>query len=129
MDVYNGGNTSGLAGQLSQALTAAGYKAGKVANVPAQSSTEVLYGTGAAANAAKIARYFTGVTANASAAVAAGHVEVLLGTDATSVPASITTSSPASSASSPPASPKPSPSQDGVVTVKPNAPYGIPCVN
>jgi len=131
VDIYNGGNTSGLAGQLSRALTAAGYKAGKVATVPAQSSTEVLYGTGAAANAAKIAGYFTGVTANASDTVAAGHVEVLLGTDATSVPASIAAaaSSPASSPSSSPASPKPSPSQSGVVTVKPNAPYGIPCVN
>ena len=131
VDVYNGGNKSGLAGQLSRALTAAGYKAGKVATVPAQSSTEVLYGTGAAANAAKIAGYFTGVTANASDTVAAGHVEVLLGTDATSVPASIAAaaSSPASSPSSSPASPKPSPSQSGVVTVKPNAPYGIPCVN
>jgi LCP family protein required for cell wall assembly len=131
VDIYNAGNTPGLAGQLSRALTAVGYKAGKVANVPSQSSTEVLYGTGAAANAAKIAGYFTGVTANASAMIAAGHVEVLLGTDATAVPASIaaTSSSLASSTSSSPASPKPSPSQSGVVTVKPNAPYGIPCVN
>src|SRR6516225_4445969 len=131
VDVYNGGNTSGLARQLSRALTAAGYKAGKVAAAPIQSSTEVLYGTGAAANAAKIARYFTGVTANASDTVAAGHVEVLLGTDATSVPASIAAaaSSPASSSSSSPVRPKPSPSQSGVVTVQPNAPYGIPCVN
>ena len=131
VDVYNGGNASGLAGQLSRALTAAGYKAGKVAAAPIQSSTEVLYGTGAAANAAKIAGYFTGVTANASDTVAAGHVEVLLGTDATSVPASIAAaaSSPASSSSSSPVRPKPSPSQSGVVTVQPNAPYGIPCVN
>jgi LCP family protein required for cell wall assembly len=131
VDVYNGGNTSGLAGQLSRALTAAGYKAGKVAKVPVQSSTEVLYGTGAAANAAKIAQYFAGVTANASDTVAAGHVVVLLGADATSVPASLAAaaSSPASSPSSSPASPKPSASQSGVVAVKPNAPYGIPCVN
>ena len=131
VDVYNGGNTSGLARQLSRALTAAGYKAGKVAAAPIQSSTEVLYGTGAAANAAKIARYFTGVTANASDTVAAGHVEVLLGTGVTSVPASIAAaaSSPASSSSSSPVRPKPSPSQSGIVTVKPNAPYGIPCVN
>jgi LCP family protein required for cell wall assembly len=129
VDVYNGGNTSGLAGQLSRALTAAGYKAGKVATAPVQSSTEVLYGTGAAANAAKIARYFTGVTANASDTVAAGHVEVVLGTDATAVPASIAAaaSSPARSSSS--ASPKPSPSESGVVAVQANAPYGIPCVN
>ena len=129
VDVYNGGNASGLAGQLSRALTAAGYKAGKVANIPAQPSTEVLYGTGAAANAAKIAGYFTGVTANASDTVAAGHVEVLLGTGVTSVPASIAAAASSRASSSSSARPKPSPSQSGVVAVQPNAPYGIPCVN
>ena len=56
VDVYNGGNTPGLAGQLSQALTSAGFKAGQVGNIPAQQSTQVLYGTGAEASAAKIAR-------------------------------------------------------------------------
>jgi LCP family protein required for cell wall assembly len=139
VDVYNGGYTSGLAGQLSQALTAAGYKAGKVANVPAQSSTEVLYGTGAAASAQKIAGYFTGVTASPSSTVAAGHVEVLLGRDVTSVPAGISSSS-TSAASTAASSPTPSPSStalnsaqsnganEGAVTVGANAPYGIPCV-
>src|SRR6201996_9692550 len=47
VDVYNGGNTPGLAGQLSQALTSAGFKAGQVGNIPARQSTQVLYGTGA----------------------------------------------------------------------------------
>ena len=47
VDVYNGGGTPGLAGQLSQALTSAGFKAGKVGNIAAQPSTRVLYGTGA----------------------------------------------------------------------------------
>jgi LCP family protein required for cell wall assembly len=143
VDVYNGGNTIGLAGQLSQALTSAGYKAGKVGNIPAQSSTEVLYGTGAAASAAKIAGYFNGVTASASSSVAAGHVEVLLGVDATSVPSGIGSSSASGSSSSSSSSssgPAPTPSSSaptasesngqagGVVTVKGNAPYGIPCV-
>jgi LCP family protein required for cell wall assembly len=138
VDVYNGGYTSGLAGQLSQALTSAGYKAGKVGNIAVQSSTEVLYGTGAAASAQKIAGYFTGVTASQSSTVAAGHVEVLLGTDATSVPAGITSST--SAAATPAGSPTPSPTSTalnpsenngasgGAVTVKANAPYGIPCV-
>ncbi|HLH83607.1 MAG TPA: LCP family protein [Trebonia sp.] len=140
VDIYNGGYTSGLAGQLSQALAAVGYKAGKVGNIPVQSSTEVRYGAGAAAAAQKIAGYFTDVTASPDSTVAAGHVEVLLGTDATAVPAALTSPSPASG--SPPAasagSPSPSssalnPSQSngangGAVTVKPNAPYGIPCV-
>ncbi len=139
VDVYNGGDATGLAGELSRALVSVGYKAGKVGNIPIQSSTEVLYGTGAAANAAKIAGYFAGVTASPSATVAAGHVEVLLGTDATSVPAAIAASSTATtstSASSPTPSPTSSPlnpsdsngANGGAVTVQPNAPYGIPCV-
>ena len=132
VDVYNGGGTPELAGQLSQALTSAGFKAGKVGNIAAQSSTHVLYGTGAASSAARIAGYFSGVTAAAGSSVAAGHVEVLLGTDATSVPAGIgSATSSASPASSPTASPTSSPDngQAGApVTVTPNAPYGIPCV-
>jgi LCP family protein required for cell wall assembly len=137
VDVYNGGNTSHLATQLSQALTSVGYKAGKVGNIATRSSTEVLYGSGAAAGAAKIAGYFTGVTASPSSSVAAGHVEVLLGTDATSVPATISASPSASASASPAPSPTdsaPSASESnglsgGAVTVKANAPYGIPCVD
>jgi LCP family protein required for cell wall assembly len=140
VDVYNGGYTAGLAGQLSQALASAGYKTGHVGNMPKQPSTQVLYGTGAASSAAKIAGAFSGVTATASSSVPAGHVKVLLGTDATSVPSGIgssSASSPASSGSSgssgSPASPSPSASQSNgasgsAVSVKADAPYGIPCV-
>ena len=131
VDVYNGGNTPGLACQLSQALTSAGFKAGQVANIPAQQSTQVLYGTGAEASAAKIAGYFSGVTAAASPSVAAGQVKILLGADATSVPPGITSAasshSTSSSASTSPAS-TPDNSQSAPVTVKDNAPFGIPCV-
>jgi LCP family protein required for cell wall assembly len=138
VDVYNGGNATRLAGELSRALVSAGYKAGAVGDIPVRSSTEVFYGTGAAANAAKIAGYFKGVTATSSSTVAAGHVEVLLGTDATAVPAAIT--SPSTVATSSASSPTPSPASTplnpdqsngangGPVTVTPNAPYGIPCV-
>ena len=132
VDVYNGGGTPGLAGQLSQALTSAGFKAGKVGNIASQPSTQVLYGTGAEASAAKIAGYFNGVAATAGSSVAAGHVEVLLGTGATSVPPGIgSATSSASPASSPSASPTSSADngQAGApVTVAPSAPYGIPCV-
>jgi LCP family protein required for cell wall assembly len=138
VDVYNGGAPGGMAGQVSRALTSVGYKAGKVGNTTAQSSTKVLYGTGAADNARRIAGYFTGVTASPSSSVAAGHVEVLLGPDATSVPAGISSAAAGSgSASSPaptPSSTTPSAAQSngpsgGAVTVKANAPYGIPCVD
>jgi LCP family protein required for cell wall assembly len=137
VDVYNGGDTSGLARHLSQALTSAGFRAGKVGDIASQSSTQVLYGSGAAASAAQIAGYFNEVSAAASSSVAAGHVEVRLGTDATSVPAGIasakTMSSESSSSDSPASSSGPTASQSngasgGAVTVQPNAPYGIPCV-
>jgi LCP family protein required for cell wall assembly len=137
VDVYNGGDTTGLAGQLSQALTSAGFKAGTVGDIASQSSTQVLYGSGAAASAAQIAGYFNGVSAAASSSVAAGHVEIRLGTDATSVPPRLTagsaaastpaTSSPASSSSGSSAASN-SGQSGGTVTVKANAPYGIPCV-
>jgi hypothetical protein len=128
VDVYNGGGTPGLAGQLSQALTSAGFKAGKVGYIASQSATQVLYGPGAEASGVKIARYFGALTAAAGSSVAAGHVEVLLGTSATAVPAGIgSAASSAPRASSPSASPTPA-SNNGQVTVGSNAKYGIPCV-
>ena len=132
VDVYNGGGTPGLAGQLSRALTSAGFKAGKVANNASQSSTRVVYGTGAEASAAKIAGYFGGVTATAGSSVAAGHVEVLLGTAATAVPAGIgsaaSSAPPASSPSARPTSASNNGQAGAPVTVTSNAKYGIPCV-
>jgi len=132
VDVYNGGGTPGLAAQLSRALTSAGFKAGKVANSASQSSTRVVYGTGAEASAAKIAGYFGGVTATAGSSVAAGHVEVLLGTDATAVPAGIgsaaSSAPPASSPSARPTSASNNGQAGAPVTVTSNAKYGIPCV-
>jgi LCP family protein required for cell wall assembly len=142
VDVLNGGYTTGLAGRISGALVAVGYKAGQVGNVTSQSATDVLYGTGSsnAANAAKIAAAF-GVTATASSSVAAGHVEILLGTSATTVPsftASSSTSSSTSGSSQPSTSPSSSPSAStsasnngaagSSVSVSNSAPYGVPCV-
>jgi LCP family protein required for cell wall assembly len=85
VDVRNGGNTAGLAGRVSAALTKAGYRAGKVGNAAPRATTAVLYGAGASANASKIAKLF-GVTATPSASVPAGHAEILLGASATTVP-------------------------------------------
>ena len=58
VDVYNGGGTGGLAGRVSAALVAKGYRAGAVTDASAQSQTvetanEVFYGAGASANAAQ----------------------------------------------------------------------------
>jgi LCP family protein required for cell wall assembly len=158
VDVYNGGGTPGLAADVSQALTALGYKAGAVANSTAQSgavdaSTQVLYGSGASANAASIASEF-GTTAQPLTSLPAGHVEVLLGSSATAVPAGLSSSSTAGTQStgaallgtqasaggtaatdSPTTAPSPATTAGandgqtgGPVTVAPNAPYGVPCV-
>jgi LCP family protein required for cell wall assembly len=121
VDVLNGGNTPGLAGKVSAALVGAGYTAGKVGNTTPLATTEVLYGSGSAASAAKIASLFN-VTATASSTVPAGHVEVLLGAAAT-LPDVSATSTPSPS-SSPAALPTTGP-QGGAV----NANNGIPCVN
>jgi LCP family protein required for cell wall assembly len=133
VDVYNGGSTPGLATGVSQALVGEGYKAGAVTNASAQTQatvagTQVFYGAGTSANAAKIADYF-GATAAALASLPAGHVEVLLGTGATVVPATLTASSAAAaSASASATSAGNNGAAGGAVTVAAKAKYGIPCV-
>jgi LCP family protein required for cell wall assembly len=119
VDVYNGGSTQGLAGLVSAALVKDGYLAGTVANTSALTTTEVVYGAGAAANGSSIAKLF-GVTATPGTSIAADHVEILLGADAT-VPGASASPSPTSSVVPiPTAGP-----QGGAV----NAKDGIPCVN
>jgi LCP family protein required for cell wall assembly len=136
VDVYNGGSTAGLASGVSQALVTRGYKKGAVEDASAQSQTvetgsQVFYGAGASVNAAKIATD-VGATAKALATLPAGHVEVLTGSTAITVPAGLASagSSPAASptASATPTAPAGSVSGGGTITVAPTAKYGIPCV-
>jgi LCP family protein required for cell wall assembly len=124
VDVYNGGDTPGLAGQVSSALVQAGYVAGPVGNVAARSTTEILYGTGVEGSADAIATDF-GVSAQSSSTVKAGHVEVMLGDDATIVPAAISSASANPSASSSASDGSGNDANGGEV----NASDGIPCVN
>ena len=134
-DVYNGGSTPGLAGAVAQALVALGYKAGSVGDAPATpavtAGTQVFYGAGASANAARIATGF-GTTARSLASLPAQTVEVLLGTTSTVVPAGLSgkTSAPAASASPSAASAPPTGSESGggTLAVGAHAKYGIPCV-
>jgi LCP family protein required for cell wall assembly len=120
VDVYNGGSTPGLAGQVSTALVKEGYKAGRIGNTTsALTTTEVLYGTGSAASASRIASLF-GVTATASSTVAAGHVEVMLGASAAVPGASVAPTASSSAVPIPTTG-----AQGGAVTAK----NGIPCVN
>jgi LCP family protein required for cell wall assembly len=136
VDVYNGGSTPGLAGDFSAALVSRGYQKGAVEDASAQSQTaetgsQVFYGAGASANAAKIATD-VGATPKALATLPAGHVEVLTGSAVTAVPAGLTTAgssaagTPTSSAAA--TAPAGSVSGGGTITVSPNAKYGIPCV-
>jgi LCP family protein required for cell wall assembly len=143
VDVYNGGSTTLLATHVSQALVSAGYKPGAVGEPSAQSftvtaATQVFYGVGTSANAAKIAHYF-GVTATSSSSLPAGRVEVLLGTTSTEVPAGLVSSGTATSGTPTGTSTAPAPSPTatsaanngaagGAVTVNQGARYGIPCV-
>ncbi|MCW2891148.1 MAG: transcription regulator, LytR family [Actinomycetia bacterium] len=154
VDVYNGDPTAvGLAAQVSQGLVGLGYKAGKIENSTAQTrtvqpGTQIFYGAGAAGNAQQIALQF-GATATALSTLPADHVEVLIGSTVTTVPAGITPTSAATAgpqstgaqvigsrtATGPTTTPTPtstagtgSSGTGGSVTVAPNAPYGVPCV-
>ena len=154
VDVYNGNPTAnGLATQVSQALVSLGYKAGKIENSSAQTQavqpgSQVFYGAGAAANAQQIGTQF-GAAAVALSTLPANHVEVLIGSTVTAVPAGIAPTSTATAgtqstgaqvigaraATGPSTAPTPSSTAGagssgtgGTVTVAPNAPYGIPCV-
>jgi anionic cell wall polymer biosynthesis LytR-Cps2A-Psr (LCP) family protein len=136
VDVYNGGGVNGLAAAASQALTTLGYKAGAIANASAQSQavdpgTQVFYGAGASANAAKIAAKF-GAAAVALTSLPAGHVEVLLGSSVTAIPSSLTPSQ-TSGTGAAAALPSPTAAENngatgGPTTVTATAKFGIPCV-
>jgi hypothetical protein len=122
---------------VSQALVSRGYKPGAVKDAsdqsqPVKPGSQVFYGAGASANAAKIATE-ADATASALATLPAGHVEVLIGSTVTAVPAGLAPagSSPASSPSpsAAPSAPAGSVSGGGTITVAANAKYGIPCVH
>jgi LCP family protein required for cell wall assembly len=102
VDVYNGSGASGLAGGAQQAFASQGYTTGKSANSTAQSQTvqadtQVFYGAGAGANAESIADEVGAMTpagalgATALPSLPAGHVEVLLGSTVTALPAGLET--------------------------------------
>jgi LCP family protein required for cell wall assembly len=132
VDVYNGGYTTGLAAEVAQAIPALGFKAGTAGNASSQqANTEVLYGTGTAASASKIAGDF-GVSAAPSSTVPAGHVQIVLGSTTTSVPPALDGGSGTGSATGPAGGTSVSGGSSnpsgGAVTVSGNAKFGIPCV-
>ena len=121
VDVFNGGDTAGLAHHVSATLVEAGYRAGQIGNTSYRTTTAVLYGKGAAASGRAIARLF-GVSAAASASVRRDHVEILLGASATVPVISLPSPSPSPS----PTVPIPTTGPQGGAVSSDN---GIPCVN
>jgi LCP family protein required for cell wall assembly len=130
VDVYNGGTTQGLAGQVSQALAGGGYRQGLVADAREPvATTEVLYGAGAAGSGDALARLFS-VTARSRGSVATGHVEIVLATGA-GVPAvgSVTSTTSKGGATGAAGGSGSTPVTAGPEGGTVSAVDGIPCVN
>jgi anionic cell wall polymer biosynthesis LytR-Cps2A-Psr (LCP) family protein len=91
VDVFNGSGTGGLAGEASTAFADLGYSVGQAANASTQSQqvtadTQVFYGAGAQTQAAVIADDMGVEGATALSSVAAGHVEVVMGSGVIALP-------------------------------------------
>jgi LCP family protein required for cell wall assembly len=133
VEVYNGGSTPGLAGNVSNALVQAGYKAGSIGNTQGRTSTQVLYGAGVLGSADAIASAFN-VTAKASTSLPFGTVVIRLGSDVTSIPnfaggsTGSTSGGTTTTAPPPPTTPADS-NNDGAAGGAVNALNGIPCVD
>ncbi|MBP2320127.1 LCP family protein required for cell wall assembly [Kibdelosporangium banguiense] len=82
VDVRNGNGKSGLASQVSKALSDQGFKTGDTNNVAARTKSVIRYPKGEKANADKVADALGGsVTVEQDANVSKGHVVIFLGKD------------------------------------------------
>nr|WP_234390740.1 LCP family protein [Nocardia suismassiliense] len=130
VDVLNAGSVAGMAGQLSTALTARGYREGTVGNRgSATTTTTVTYGTGAEADATQLAETLGGLTATAGSNVAPGHVQVVLGSDFTMpdelAASAATSTAPTTVTPTTPAEPAPDTGKPITTTIGST----VPCVN
>ncbi|MDH6121266.1 LCP family protein required for cell wall assembly [Kitasatospora sp. GAS204A] len=128
VDVYNASTVTGAAADESKALVGMGLRAGRVTEASSHpKTTTVSYGAGEKDSADAVAARY-GVSASPSSAVAAGHIQVILGTGYTP---------PGGPAAAPPAAS--SPGAGGGASADPAASLpmqgppvkmgGIPCVN
>ncbi|KUL52392.1 LytR family transcriptional regulator [Streptomyces sp. NRRL F-4489] len=129
VDVLNGSGKTGAAADELKALAALGYTPGRTDNAASRQRTTVRYGAGAEEAARQLAGRLGTAAPVSSAAVPAGHVQVVLGTDFTAPPATEAPTAPETSAD--PATKGGAPSQvpsDAFAgdSVKEG---GIPCVN
>jgi hypothetical protein len=123
VDVTNTSTVPHAAESEAKALAALGFTEGRAVQGPRQSRTTVTYGTGAKDAADQVAARY-GVTATASSAVKAGHVQLTLGA-AFTPPGSTATAAPSTPAA--PGGPDPAadlPMQGPAVKMG-----GIPCVD
>ncbi|MGW5569977.1 LCP family protein [Nocardia thailandica] len=86
LEIYNAGTVTGLAGSLAETLRDRGYRVSTVGNrTGGDGTSSVTYGTGAAADAARVAETFGGLptAADRTGEVAAGTVRITLAADFT----------------------------------------------
>ncbi|GAA1239825.1 LCP family protein [Prauserella halophila] len=81
VDVLNGTGITGLAGNVSETLTTAGFGQGEVGNTDPRTTTVVQAAEGERATGEKVAEALGDVSVETNASVAPGQVQVLLGPD------------------------------------------------
>nr|WP_240519329.1 LCP family protein [Amycolatopsis antarctica] len=127
VDVRNASGVTGLAAQVSQALTEKGFTAGDTANAESRESTVIRHGAGGADAAAKVAEALGGSgTVEEDPSISAGRVTVLLGSDYSGPGGSTTSSGPnaqGGGAGAPGAARQPAPEPPPITA------EGVPCVN
>ncbi len=83
VDVVNAGSESGMAAQVSNALTGKGFTQGEIGNATYSdgSASVVYYGAGGQTDATQAADMLGGLPTAASDSLESGHVKVVLGSD------------------------------------------------
>jgi LCP family protein required for cell wall assembly len=81
VDVRNASGRTGLANQVSQTLTARGFRAGETGNASTRATSVVRFAAGEQDSGTRVASALGGIPAEQDRNVAKGHVTVLLGRD------------------------------------------------
>ncbi len=79
IDMFNGSGSTGLAGRMSDLLSAQGFGKGEVSNTAYQNRSAVSYAPGQQADAKNVARLLGGLAVVPDGTVPSGHVRVTLG--------------------------------------------------
>ncbi|MFL6145703.1 MAG: LCP family protein [Labedaea sp.] len=118
VEVRNASGRTGLAGKVSETLTAQGFQAGPTGNASTRTASVVRYAGGEQASGERVAAALGGIAAEADPNLAKGHVTVLLGKDFRTPSGSQATSQPAKAqpaGGSEPAKQSAAPNADGCV--------------